>query len=68
MNIEQYKDVYFNYLVDEVIKALSRADKYKCMDFDIVRLDLLINLNHMLDNRKDFEERIKILTLYDKKR
>lgn len=68
MDIEQYKDAYFNYLVEEMIKSLLNADKYKCIDFEILKLDLALVINRLCDNRQDFNNRVKILTLYDKKR
>ena len=65
--LDQIKDGYFNYLVDEIFNAIFQADDYKCKDFDIVKLDLLINLHKLLNNREDFLKRIEILQKFEKK-
>lgn len=63
MNSEQYRDYYFNYLAGEILKALAKSDRYKCLDFELVRLDLIADLNVILDNRQNFNKRIKVLSL-----
>lgn len=64
--MEQIKDGYFNYLVNEMLQALYNADDYKCKDFDLVKLDMIINLNRILRSREDYNNIIKILKKYDK--
>lgn len=67
MTLEEIKDGYFNYLVNEMIDSLLNANKYNCKDFELLKVDLLLRVSKLFDNRKNFEERIKILRLYDKK-
>lgn len=45
MNIEEIKDGYFNYLVNEMLEALMNADGYECKDFLALKLELLVNVN-----------------------
>ena len=34
---------------------------------EILKLELLINLHKLMDSKKNFDERIKILSLYERK-
>lgn len=65
--MDEIKDGYFNYLVNEMIDSLLNANKYNCKDFELLRLELLLRVHKLFDSRGNFEERIKILRLYDKK-
>lgn len=65
-NMEQIKDGYFNYLVNEILQALYNADDYNCKDFNIVKLDMIVNLNRILRSREDYNNIIEILKKYDK--
>lgn len=66
MNLEQINDCYFNYLTDEIFNSLFKAKKYECKDFEILKLELLLNLRELLKSRKDFNDNIKILSLFRK--
>ena len=66
--LEERKNEYFNYLANEVIKAIQNSDRYSCIDFELLKIDLMLVLNHIMDNRQDFNRRVKILSLNDKKR
>lgn len=66
MNLEQINDCYFNYLTDEIFNSLFKAKKYTCKDFEILKLELLLNLRELLKSREDFNKNIKILSKYDK--
>ena len=65
--MDQIYEGYFNYLTDEVFNAIFKAKDYNCKDFDVVKLELLLNLHKLLDNREDFLKRIEILRKYEKK-
>lgn len=65
--MDQIYEGYFNYLTDEVFNAIFKARDYNCKDFDIVKLELLLNLHKLLDNREDFLKRIEILQKYERK-
>ena len=64
--MDEIKDGYFNYLVNEMLDALLNANKYNCKDFELLRLELL-RVHKIFDTRQGFEDKIKILRLYDKK-
>ena len=36
--MEQIEEGYFNYLANEVLEAIYKADKYDCKDFAAVKL------------------------------
>ena len=65
-DLEQTKDGYFNYLANEILDAILNATDYTCTDYKIVQLDMLLNLKELLKSRKDFEDSIKILSLFKK--
>ena len=64
--MDEIKDGYFNYLVNEILDAILNADKYECTDYKIIQLDVLLNLKELLKTRKEFENNIKILSLFRK--
>ena len=64
-SIEEMKDKYFNYLVEEVFDAIFDANKYKGTDFEMVKLDLLLNLLKMFKTREEYEKIIDILKKYE---
>lgn len=64
--IDQIKEGYFNYLCDEIFKALNDAKKYDCIDFQIVKVELMINLHKILKNKQNFDEKVKILKRYER--
>ena len=61
MNLEQIEEGYFNYLTDEIFKALNKADRYNCKDFYSVKLGLTINLFEILKSKEQFEAIIQVL-------
>ena len=65
-DLEQTKDGYFNYLANEILDAILNATDYTCTDYKIIQLDMLLNLKELLKSRKDFEDNIKILSLFKK--
>ena len=64
--IDEIQEGYFNYLVNVVLNAVSEADGYDCVDFTITKVELLINLKKLLESKKSFNEKIKILSLYER--
>lgn len=66
MTMKQIKDCYFDYLVDEMYKAIYKADKYNCKDFELLKLELLLNLKKMLETRDIYNENIRILRSHEK--
>ena len=64
MTMKQIKDCYFDYLVSEVYKAIYHADRYKCKDFELLKLELLLNLHKLLETRDIYNENIAILHNY----
>lgn len=62
---EEMKDKYFNYLVEEIFDAIFDANEYKDQEFQIVKLDLLLNLLKMFKTREEFEKIINILKEYE---
>ena len=65
--MEEINEGYFNYLANEILEAVMNADRYNCKDFEVLKLELLINLHKLMDSKKNFDERIKILSLYERK-
>lgn len=65
-DIEKIRDYYFNYLSNVIFNAVSDANEYNCIDFNLVKVDMLINLKKILETRKQFNKNIKILSLHDK--
>lgn len=61
MNMKQIKDCYFDYLVDEIYKAIYHANKYNCKDFELLKLELLLNLKKFLETRDIYNENISVL-------
>ena len=59
--MKQIKDCYFDYLVDEIYKAIYQANKYNCKDFELLKLELLLNLRKILETRDTYNENISIL-------
>lgn len=61
MNMEEYKDCYFNYLANEIIDAIMNADGYDCKDFTALKLEMLVNLRKMLLSRERYNRAIELL-------
>jgi hypothetical protein len=59
--MKEVKDGYFNYLVDEIFNAVYKANRYNCKDFELLKLELLLNLKKMLASRDIYNENIAIL-------
>lgn len=68
MNIEEIKDGYFNYLVNEMLEALMNADGYECKDFLALKLELLVNVNKIFQSREQYNKIIEILREDEEKR
>ena len=64
--MEEIEEGYFNYLVNEMFDALLNADRYNCKDFEIVKLDLMLKLHKIFDSKKGLEEKVKVLSLYER--
>lgn len=60
--MEQIEEGYFNYLVNEVLEAIYKADRYDCKDFTVVKLWFYQNMHTLLQNKEQFEKEIKILS------
>ena len=61
MDIEEIRDCYFNYLVNEMLEALMKADEYDCLDFNALKLELIVNINKMLQSREQYNKIIQVL-------
>lgn len=68
MNMEEIKDGYFNYLVNEILEALMNADEYTCKDFLALKMEMLVNIHKMLQTREQYEHIIEVLNEDEKKR
>lgn len=67
MNMEEIKDGYFNYIVNEILEAIMNADEYTCKDFLALKMEMLVNMHNMLSSRKQFEKVIQTLQKEDEK-
>lgn len=65
--IKQIEEGYFNYLTKEIFKAIDKANDYSCKEFCLVKVEMMINLHKLLDNREDFLKRIETLRQSEKK-
>ena len=75
--MEEIEEGYFNYLVNEVLEAIYKADRYDCKDFAAVKLWFYENMHTLLQSKEQFEKEIeilsenrqkqKILSLYERK-
>jgi len=75
--MEQIEEGYFNYLSNEVLEAIMKANRYDCKDFTAIKLCFYRNMFNLLKNKEEFEENIrilsehrqkqKVLSLYDKR-
>lgn len=61
MTMEEIKDGYFNYLVNEMLEALMNADGYECKDFLVLKLEMIVNINKILQSREQYNKIIQIL-------
>lgn len=68
MNMEEIKDGYFNYLVNEMLEAIMNADEYTCKDFLLLKMEMLVNINKMLSSRENYNRIIEMLREYEKTR
>ena len=60
-NIEEYKDGYFNYLVNLIIDTITSTDAYDCRDFELMKLELIMNIRRMFSSRETYNKNIEIL-------
>lgn len=68
MNMEEIKDGYFNYIVNEILEAIMNADEYTCKDFLALKMEMLVNIHKMLSSREQYEHIIEVLNEDEKKR
>lgn len=68
MNMEEIKDCYFNYIVNEILEAIMSADEYTCKDFLILKMEMLVNIHKMLQTREQYEHIIEVLNEDEKTR
>ena len=61
MTMEEIKDGYFNYLVNVMLEALYNADGYDCKDFNMIKLELIVNLNKIFSSRENYNQVIEVL-------
>jgi hypothetical protein len=59
--MKEVKDGYFNYLTEEIFKAIYKANRYNCKDFELLKLELLLNLKKFLESRDIYNENISVL-------
>ena len=64
--MKEINEGYFNYLVNEIFKALDEANDYSCIDFCLLKVELMMNLHKLLQTKESFDEKIKILSLYER--
>lgn len=64
--MEEIEEGYFNYLVNEMLDALLNADRYNCKDFEIVKLDLMLKVHKIFDTKQGLEEKVKVLSLWER--
>ena len=67
-NIEEYKDGYFNYLVNLMIETITFTDTYNCRDFELMKLELLMNIRRMFSSRETYNKNIEILRNSEEKK
>lgn len=67
-NMEEIKDGYFNYLVNEMLEAIMNADEYTCKDFLALKMEMIVNIHKMLQTREQYEHIIEVLNEDEKKR
>ena len=68
MTMEEIKDGYFNYIVNEILEAIMNADEYTCKDFLALKMEMLVNIHKMLSSREQYEHIIEVLNEDEKKR
>lgn len=68
MTMEEIKDGYFNYIVNEILEAIMNADEYTCKDFLALKMEMLVNIHKMLQTREQYEHIIEVLNEDEKKR
>lgn len=68
MNIEEIKDGYFNYIVNEILEAIMNADEYTCKDFLILKMEMLVNMHKMLSSRDNYNRIIEMLKEEEKRK
>ena len=68
MELDEILDCYFDYLVKVMIDAIEKADRYNCIDFELLRTELMMNLTRMLSSREQYEHIIEVLNEDEKKR
>jgi len=68
MNMEEIKDGYFNYIVNEILEAIMNADEYTCKDFLALKMEMLVNIHKMLSSREQYEHIIEVLNEDEKTR
>ena len=68
MTMEEIKDGYFNYIVNEILEAIMNADDYTCKDFLALKMEMLVNIHKMLQTREQYEHIIEVLNEDEKKR
>ena len=65
LTMEQIKEEYFNYLANEVLEAIYKANRYDCKDFTAIKLSFYKDMLILLQNKEKFEEDIKVLQLHN---
>lgn len=65
-NMKIREEGYFNYLANEMISSVIKAEDYTCKDFVALKLELIINLHKLFESKDSFEEAIKMLIKKDK--
>lgn len=63
--MEQIEEGYFNYLANEVLEAIYKANRYNCKDFVAIKLSFYKDMLLLLQNKEKFEEDIKVLQLHN---
>ena len=59
--MEQINEGYFNYLVNQIFKALDEANDYDCKDFCILKVEVMLKLNRILESKEKLDQVIELL-------
>lgn len=63
--MEQIEEGYFNYLSNEVLEAIMKANRYDCKDFTAIKLCFYKNMFNLLKNKEEFDKYMQVLGEYN---
>lgn len=62
--MEELREEYWKYIRNTIIEAIENVEDYSKIDYMIIKLNLLANMNLMLDSEKEYNDSIEVLRLY----